>query len=208
MDAFGKERLMSLSQVEQTMSTGEDEEAKEVKGAKLHALLLETLKGKLDRDHKIRLLCIYIASQRNSTTEDRKQLIQVTHARNYFTSNTLNNPLSHAIHISTPTFHSNHLSSLFYSNLSYPTPYYSSPHYPRLFYYISPSYPPSLRLVFSTFFLLTQNSFTHTHTYVSICTTQAAKLSSADQELLVNLDNISSVMNTYQVLLSTVLHLP
>ena len=39
MDAFGKERLMNLSQVEQTMSTGVDEEGKEVKGQKLVALL-------------------------------------------------------------------------------------------------------------------------------------------------------------------------
>ena len=85
MDAFGKERLMSLSQVEQTMSTGVDEEGKEVKGQKLLALLLDTLKSKIDYSQKVRILCIFIASQRNATLEDRRQLIQVTDRRYFHT---------------------------------------------------------------------------------------------------------------------------
>ena len=77
MDAFGKQKLMNLSQVEQTMSTGVDEEGKEIKGGKLTALILDTLKSKITVSQKLRILCIYIASQRNATTEDKRQLIQV-----------------------------------------------------------------------------------------------------------------------------------
>ena len=78
MDAFGKERLMVLSQVEQTMSTGVDEDGKEIKGTKLIQLLMDTLKSKIKDRKKLRILCIYIASQRNSSAEDRRQLIQAS----------------------------------------------------------------------------------------------------------------------------------
>ena len=71
MDAFGKQKLMNLSQVEQTMSTGVDEEGKEIKGGKLTALILDTLKSKITVSQKLRILCIYIASQRNATLRTR-----------------------------------------------------------------------------------------------------------------------------------------
>lgn len=68
---------MDLSQVEQTMSTGVDEEGKEVKGQKLIALLLETFKAKISKKQKLRLLAIFIASQRDATPEDKSTLVQV-----------------------------------------------------------------------------------------------------------------------------------
>jgi hypothetical protein len=77
MDAFGESKLMDLSQVEQTMSTGVDEEGKEVKGQKLIALLLDTFKAKIPKLQKLRLLSIFIASQRDATPEDKRTLVQV-----------------------------------------------------------------------------------------------------------------------------------
>lgn len=76
MDAFGREKLMSISQVEQTMSTGVDEEGKDVKGPKLMQLLMETLKSKIAKSQKLRILAIFIASQRNATPDEKRQLIQ------------------------------------------------------------------------------------------------------------------------------------
>jgi len=77
MDAFGKYGLMAQSQVEQTMSTGVDEDGKEVKGARL----LELAKGalsepSLDYEQKIRLLAIFIVSQRGATPDEKRQLVQ------------------------------------------------------------------------------------------------------------------------------------
>ena len=77
MDAFGKQKLMSLSQVEQTISTGVDEDGKDVKGQKLLTLVLDTLKGTADENQKKRLLSIYIASQRDATAEDKRLLMKV-----------------------------------------------------------------------------------------------------------------------------------
>jgi syntaxin-binding protein 1 len=63
MDAFSKQGLLDLSQVEQTISTGLDEDGKEVKGQKLLQLVVEQLKK--TKDHRTRLLAIYYVSQRN-----------------------------------------------------------------------------------------------------------------------------------------------
>lgn len=65
MDAFTRQGLMNLSQMEQTISTGFDEEGKEVKGQKLFQMVSETLRSPISRDQKIRLLAIYYVSQRN-----------------------------------------------------------------------------------------------------------------------------------------------
>lgn len=65
MDAFSKQGLLDLSQVEQTISTGLDEEFKEVKGSKLLTLVTETLKKNLKKEQRIRLLAIYYVSQKN-----------------------------------------------------------------------------------------------------------------------------------------------
>ena len=77
MDAFSKLGLLELSQVEQTVSTGVDEDGKEVKGAKLTQLVLDTLRSAtITKDQKTRLLIIYILAQRSATSEERRQLIQ------------------------------------------------------------------------------------------------------------------------------------
>lgn len=65
MDAFGKQGLLDLSQVEQTISTGLDEDGKQVKESKLLALVTETLKKSLPKEQRLRLLAIYFVSQRN-----------------------------------------------------------------------------------------------------------------------------------------------
>lgn len=70
MNQFSKQHLMELSQVEQTISTGVDEDGKEVKGAKLFQLVSEMLQQKLDKDQKVRLLAIYYVSQKNVPGED------------------------------------------------------------------------------------------------------------------------------------------
>lgn len=64
MDAFSRQGLMNLSQVEQTISTGFDEDGKEVKGAKLKDLVCETLRSPMAPEQRLRLLCIYYISQR------------------------------------------------------------------------------------------------------------------------------------------------
>jgi syntaxin-binding protein 1 len=64
MDAFSREGLMKLSQVEQTISTGFDEDGKETKGNKLCQLVCETLRAPMSKDQKIRLLCIYYIAQK------------------------------------------------------------------------------------------------------------------------------------------------
>eukprot|EP01006_Ploeotia_vitrea_P015195 TRINITY_DN42630_c0_g2_i1.p1 TRINITY_DN42630_c0_g2~~TRINITY_DN42630_c0_g2_i1.p1 ORF type:complete len:493 (-),score=39.22 TRINITY_DN42630_c0_g2_i1:13-1425(-) len=77
MDAFGKLGLMQQSQLEQTMSTGVDEDGKEVKGSKLVELLKSALSAPgLEYEQKLRLLAIFIVSQRGATPDEKKQLIQ------------------------------------------------------------------------------------------------------------------------------------
>lgn len=76
MDAFTKQGIMDLTQVEQTVSTGVDEDGKEVKGSKLKELVLETLQSPSQKELKIRLLAIYFLSQKGTSASDRKQLIQ------------------------------------------------------------------------------------------------------------------------------------
>ena len=70
MNAFSKQGLMNLSQVEQTISTGFDEDGKEIKGAKLFQLVSDTLRTPMSKDQKIRLLAIYHVSQRYAGGED------------------------------------------------------------------------------------------------------------------------------------------
>lgn len=63
MNEFGKQKLLDLSQTEQTISTGLDEEGKEVKGAKLLQLMLDTLRTGLKIEQRTRLMAIYVVSQ-------------------------------------------------------------------------------------------------------------------------------------------------
>jgi syntaxin-binding protein 1 len=65
MDAFSKQGLLNLSQTEQTISTGLDEDGKEVKGQKLLALVTEQLRMNMPKEQRTRLLAIYYVSQRN-----------------------------------------------------------------------------------------------------------------------------------------------
>jgi syntaxin-binding protein 1 len=75
MDAFHKLGLMDLSQLEQTMSTGVDEDGKECKGPELVQMLGEALSNQhMPKVMKIRLLAIFIISQRNTSAEDRGSL--------------------------------------------------------------------------------------------------------------------------------------
>ena len=57
--------------------SGVDEDGKDVKGAKLVSLLLDTFKSGIDRTSKLRLLAVFIASQRDASTEDKRILVQV-----------------------------------------------------------------------------------------------------------------------------------
>jgi syntaxin-binding protein 1 len=83
MDVFSRTGLMEINQLEQTMSTGVDEEGKEVKGQKLVQMLIDTLvMPDVSKQIKIRLLAIFTLSQLSqrggggATAEDRRRLIQ------------------------------------------------------------------------------------------------------------------------------------
>lgn len=65
MGAFMRQNLMRLSAVEQTISTGFDDDGKEVKGLKLYQMVTEALATPMDKSLKLRLLAIYYISQKN-----------------------------------------------------------------------------------------------------------------------------------------------
>lgn len=81
MDAFSKQNLMDLSQIEQTISTGVDEDGKEVKGSKLLALVTEQLRKNMPKEQRTRLLAIYYVSQRNIPGADDFVQQAITAAR-------------------------------------------------------------------------------------------------------------------------------
>ena len=77
MNSFTKDGLLNISSVEQIISTGMDDEGKEVKGAKLIKLLMEGLGSTaIDKALKLRLLAIFIAAQPTASAENKRQLIQ------------------------------------------------------------------------------------------------------------------------------------
>lgn len=78
MDIFTRTGLMEINQLEQTMSTGEDEEGKEVKGPKLISLLIDQLiDPSVSKQIKVRLMSIFqISRGASATAEDRRRLIQ------------------------------------------------------------------------------------------------------------------------------------
>jgi len=65
MNTFTRQGLINISRVEQTISTGIDEDGKEIKGAKLFQLVAETLQSPMDSSLKMRLLAVFYVSQRN-----------------------------------------------------------------------------------------------------------------------------------------------
>lgn len=64
MDAFSRQGLLNLSQVEQTISTGVDEDGKEIKGQRLLQVVIDCLRTPMSKDQKIRLVAIYFVSQK------------------------------------------------------------------------------------------------------------------------------------------------
>lgn len=79
MDAFSRQGLLNLAQVEQTISTGVDEDGKEVKGQKLFQLVSECLRAPMSKEQKIRLVAIYFVSQRSiaGSEEFINQIFQI-----------------------------------------------------------------------------------------------------------------------------------
>jgi syntaxin-binding protein 1 len=75
MDVFGKQALMDLSTVEQTISTGADDNGGEVKGAKLTQLVIDTVRTLKNKALKKRLIAIYVAAQRNVTPATMNQIM-------------------------------------------------------------------------------------------------------------------------------------
>lgn len=74
MDAFGKNDLMEVSQLEQSMSTGVDEDGKEFKGPKLVDSLTAVLRKPIGSMMKLRLMAIFVITQRGVSSDDRRQL--------------------------------------------------------------------------------------------------------------------------------------
>mmetsp|Transcript_20169 Transcript_20169/g.68404 ORF Transcript_20169/g.68404 Transcript_20169/m.68404 type:complete len:333 (-) Transcript_20169:78-1076(-) len=73
--AFNGQNLFELSQLEQTLSTGVDGDNSTVRPARMLEMVQEALPG-LTTEAKLRLLSIYIISQRGVSQEDRRALIQ------------------------------------------------------------------------------------------------------------------------------------
>ena len=74
MDVFGKQCLLDLSELEQTMGTGTDAEGKAPKAKVLIDDLIDQLAGIGTRKQAIRLIMIYIISQHGITVDIRKRL--------------------------------------------------------------------------------------------------------------------------------------
>ncbi len=76
MDLFTPD-LMELTQLEQNLSTGFDEAGKEFKGAKVVSAMQTALQaGNLGKLQKIRLLGIFVLTQKGISGDDRRQIIQ------------------------------------------------------------------------------------------------------------------------------------
>lgn len=79
MAKFNEQHLYEISQLEQTLSTGYDDADAEVKPARMVQLLQEAFQTyQMTKLTKIRLLAIYIISQRGIAEADRRNLIQLT----------------------------------------------------------------------------------------------------------------------------------
>ena len=77
MSSVTKDGLLNISSVEQIISTGMDDDGKEVKGPKLINLLMEGLRSPaIDDALKLRLLAIFIAAHPTASAENKRQLIQ------------------------------------------------------------------------------------------------------------------------------------
>lgn len=63
MNIFGTQNLMELSQIEQTISTGFDEDGREIKGQRLFQLVREKLSTLTNPELVKRLIAIYLCSQ-------------------------------------------------------------------------------------------------------------------------------------------------
>ena len=74
MEVFGKQGLLDLSELEQTMGTGTDAEGKAPKAKALIDDLIDQLAGVSTRKQAVRLIMIYIISQQGITVDVRKRL--------------------------------------------------------------------------------------------------------------------------------------
>lgn len=76
MDSFGAMNLLTLSQLEQTMTTGMDEDGKDVKQPTVVKMLSDQLRtGALSTLQKLRLLTIFFLTHRSVSQEERRQLM-------------------------------------------------------------------------------------------------------------------------------------
>ncbi len=77
MKEFNEQKLIEISNIEQILSTGLDDEGKEVKRKKIVEMVVSffTSNSGVAKDLKIRLLLIYFVTQRPISTEERKQVI-------------------------------------------------------------------------------------------------------------------------------------
>ena len=75
MDFFNSANLLEISQLEQMIATGSDDDGKDVKPQLLFRMLCDKLKSpKITKLQKIRLMAVYLITQRNITKEERMQL--------------------------------------------------------------------------------------------------------------------------------------
>jgi hypothetical protein len=83
MSKFTEQNLFEISQLEQTLSTGYDEADTEVKPARMMQMLQDAFQTyRMSKLTKIRLLAIYIISQRGIAEADRRNLVQLAGLNN------------------------------------------------------------------------------------------------------------------------------
>ena len=75
MDLFNKASLLNLSELEQTLATGKDENGRTPKVSELVDLVEEELKSSPDALTRLRLLGIFIVSQKGIRSRDKDRLL-------------------------------------------------------------------------------------------------------------------------------------
>lgn len=75
MNAFTSQGLTAVSECESLVCTEADEDGVEISGSKLVSKVAETLRSRISRDIKLRLLAIFICTHRSASSEEKRSLI-------------------------------------------------------------------------------------------------------------------------------------
>eukprot|EP00557_Chaetoceros_sp_GSL56_P014074 CAMPEP_0176483692 /NCGR_PEP_ID=MMETSP0200_2-20121128/4053_1 /TAXON_ID=947934 /ORGANISM="Chaetoceros sp., Strain GSL56" /LENGTH=637 /DNA_ID=CAMNT_0017880109 /DNA_START=201 /DNA_END=2114 /DNA_ORIENTATION=+ len=81
MDIFKKQRLLDISEIEQTLATGKDDEGKSPKVADMVDLVEQQLKSIMEPVTRFRLLAIFVISQGGMKPSDQARLVTAANLR-------------------------------------------------------------------------------------------------------------------------------